>query len=99
MKKIAIIVLTATALGFSAAPSYAWSNFVKELASKTCSHLNSNGKNGCYAYIEPRVQKGANPSGALQWCKETRCASWFSSNGTSRSQCEAACTYLYNMGN
>ena len=44
MKKIVIVVLFAAALGFSATPSHAWSEFVKELAGKACSHLNSNGK-------------------------------------------------------
>ncbi len=98
MKKIAMIVLFTAALGFFAAsPAYAWSNFIIHLADKACQGQSSGFKNGCYAYIEPRVEKASSPADALKWCKETRCNSWY--NSSNLQTCYDGCTYLYNFGN
>ena len=97
MKKLAMIVLVITALGYTAAPpAHAWSEFTKHLASKSCSDKNTYFKNGCYAYIEPRL-KAKSTSEALKWCKENRCNSWFSYK-SAREKCYQGCTYLYKMG-
>lgn len=98
MKKIAMIVLFTAALGFSAAPAHAWSEFIIHLAKNACQGQSSYFKNGCYAYIEPRVEKASSPADALKWCKKTRCNQWFY-NTAERQKCYDGCTYLYTFGN
>ncbi len=99
MKKLAIIVLVTAALGFSVAPpAHAWSDFIIHLASSACQGRNSNFKNGCYAYIEPRINKASSPSEALKWCQETRCTPWFTGQSDRKKQCYEGCDYLYKMG-
>lgn len=100
VKKIAVIVLVTAALGFSAAPPAhaAWSSFIKHLSKNACQGKNSYFKNGCYAYIEPRVDKASKPDAALDWCKNTRCKCWFSNTSSGQKTCIEGCEYLYKMG-
>lgn len=98
MKRIAIIIIFTAVLGLSVSPAYAWSNFIIHLAKTACQGKSSSFKNGCYAYIEPRVDNGYKKDAALTYCKETRCQSWYRSNNSGKDKCIQGCTYLYNMG-
>jgi hypothetical protein len=98
MKKIAIIVLVTVTLGFSAAPAYAWSQFIIHLAKTACQGKSASFKNGCYAYIEPRVNNAYKKEAALNYCKKTRCEKWYKPNGEGAKVCIEGCNYLYRMG-
>ncbi len=100
MKKIAMIVLVTAALGFSAAPpAHAWSNFIKHLTNGACQGQSSKFKNGCYSYIEYRVDKVSSPAKALEWAKSgSRCSSWYNKGSNDWKTCVEGATYLYNMG-
>lgn len=99
MKKLAVILVFTLALGFSASPAFAWSNFIIHLAKYACQGQNASFKNGCYAYIEPRVERASRPADALKWCKENRCNNWYRGNTNGKNKCIEGCNYLYNMGN
>ena len=92
MKKITAIILLSAALGFSASPAFAWNDLVYHLAKYGCDGQSSYVKNGCYAYLDPRILKKQDPGAALTACK-AQCNDWFSHSG-GKNKCIDGCKFL-----
>ena len=96
MKKIAAIILVTMALGFSAPPAFAYSSLIYHLARYGCEGQSSYFKNGCYAYLEPRILDKKNPRDALKACKD-QCKDWFDYSDAAVNKCAEGGKYLYGM--
>ncbi len=96
MKKLAMIVLVTAALGFTAAPAFAYNNLIYHLAKYGCEGLSSYHKNGCYAYLDPRILKKKDPQVAYDACKR-QCNDWFGYTENGKKKCYEGGKYLLDM--
>jgi len=81
-----------------AAPSRAdaWDQFIIFLAKKSCDGQSSNFKNGCFAYLAPRVNQCKSESASLEACKK-QCDHWFRYNSSGKNKCYDGCNYVRNQ--
>lgn len=74
-------------------PASAYSNLVKFLTIEACEGQSAAYKNGCYAYLEPRILSSLSPDSSLASCN-SRCNSWFSTNPSNGSVCKQGCQFI-----
>ena len=96
MKKIGAIILFLAALGFVASPAFSYSSLIYHLARYGCEGQSSYFKNGCYAYLAPRIESGKNARDAYKACK-AQCADWFYYSKAATDKCSEGGKYLYGM--
>jgi len=81
-----------------AAPSKAnaWDQFIIFLAKTSCQGKSNHFKNGCFAYLDPRVNSSSSENESLERCK-TQCNSWYRNDASGKTKCHEGCQYLRNQ--
>ena len=95
MKKIVAIILVVAASGIFVSSAFAYNSLVYHLAKYGCDGQSSYVKNGCYAYLDPRILEKKSPGGALDACKR-QCNDWFGYSDDAAKKCYVGCTFLNN---